>query len=715
MWFDFGITVALCAAFLYLPGCLLLRGAGFSWFAAIPFAAVLDVTAYSLLAIVYAKMGIASSWATLGIPVTVIGAALLVLRLSRCCSNPAELFDFVSHANAGGAHGCSLSKSRWFQPFSLVLYVVVGIAVSVLVYGASMDTPDVFVQEYDNLHHLSTTYSYLQWSNWSSLENTIYSSPADDAYDPFGYSSYYPSGWNCIAAMAAQISGISASAANNAMNFATTAFVLPISFHCFMRTAFADRPSVVPFGAFVCTVFTAFPWAMLVFGPLYPNMLGFSMLPVLMAAFMAMLRIGARRSNRIAMVVLFVLGVASCAFTQPNAVFAAAALLIAFCVFRISEWVDSLGLCRSRRIVRKLMLCVGFVVLAAALWIALFDLPFLKGVTSYYWPPFRSSMEAVDDVLTLSYRLDSPQYVLAALVLVGSMVTLFHRKHSWMTASWLFIAVIYIADVSYDGMIKQLLSGFWYSDSLRVASLSAISAMPLAALGLWTVAKALLAAVRKSAEVVGRCRSSAFCRGGRFRDVAVAVVSTVTVASAFVIVIRPDAILSRSFDGTGAFAHMVSNLDWMCDADRDDVYDPDERAFVQKVKEALPEQAFVINVPDDGSAFAYAVDDLKVMYCYLGGYGGADEKGDSKFIRDGLANITRSYGVRQAVRATGAEYVLLLDQGGRSYSPRERRYLFTYSDGQNWQGILSITDETPGFEVVLSQDDMRLYRITALD
>lgn len=714
MWFDFGITVALCAAFLYLPGCLLLRGAGFSWLAAIPFAAVLDVTAYSLLAIAYAKVGIPSSWATLGIPVAVIGAALLILRLARCCSNPAELFDFVSRADAGEAHARSLSKSRWFQLLSLALYVVAGIVVSAFVFGVSLGTPDAFVQEYDNLHHLGTTHSYLHWGNWSSLENTIYSAPADDAYDPFGYSSYYPSGWNCLAAMAAQISGVSASAANNAMNFATTALVLPISFHCFMRTVFADRPSVVPFGAFSCVAFTAFPWAMLIFGPLYPNMLGFSLLPALMASFMAVFRIGAPRSSRIAMAALFVLGVASCAFTQPNAVFAAAALLIAFCVSSISGWVDGLGLCRSRRIARKLLLCAGFVVLAAALWIALFNLPFLKGVTLYHWPPLRSPTEAVDDVLTLSYRLDSPQYVLAALVLAGAALTLFRRRYLWMTASWLFVAVIYIADAAYDGAVKQLLSGFWYSDSLRVASLGAIAAMPLAALGLWAVARVFSAAVRKVAGAIGRCPSSAPGCSGRLHGTSAFVASAMIAALAFAMVIRPDAILSRSLHGTGAFTHMISNLDWMCDADRDDVYDPGERAFVRKVKEMLPEGALVINVPDDGSAFAYAADDLKIMYCYLGGYGGADEKGDSKFIRDGLANITRSYGVRQAVRATGAEYVLLLDQGGQSYSPRERRYLFTYSDGQNWQGILSITDETPGFEVVLSQDDMRLYRIMAL-
>lgn len=714
MWFDFGITVALCAAFLYLPGCLLLRGVGFSWFAAIPFAAVLDVTAYSLLAIVYAKVGVASSWATLGIPVAVIGIAILAVRLARCCSDGAVRFDFVGRGPEGH-RSSSLAGNRWFQPASLALYVVIGIAVSSLVYGASLGTPDAFVQEYDNIHHFGTTYTYLQWGNWSSLENTLYSSPADDAFDPFGYSSYYPSGWNCVAAMAAQVSGVSAAAANNAMNFATTAFVLPIGFHCFMRTAFADRPSVVPFGAFVCTAFTAFPWAMLIFGPLYPNMLGFSLLSVLMAAFMAMFRLGARRSDRLAMGALFVLGDASCAFTQPNAVFAAAALLIAFCVSRIAEWVDGLGLCRSRRIARKLLLCGGFLVAAILLWVALFNVPFLKGVTSYYWPPLRSPADALRDVLTLSYRLDSPQYLLAGLVLVGAVATLLRRRYLWMTFSWLLVAVIYIADAAYDGVVKQLLSGFWYSDSLRVASLGAIAAMPLAALGLWTVSRAVMLAAGKIAGRVASSRPPEPAGRARFRAAAGAVASLAVVAIAFVATIRPDAILSRSFESTGAFPHVVSDLDWMCDEGRDDVYDPDERAFVRKVKEVLPGDAFVVNVPDDGSVFAWDADDLNVMYRYTGGYGGADEKADSKFIRDGLANVTRSYGVIQAVRKTGAEYVLLLDQGGDSYSLRERRYLFTYSDGQNWQGILSITDETPGFEVVLAQDDMRLYRITAID
>ena len=41
---------------------------------------------------------------------------------------------------------------------------------------------------------------------------------------------------------------------------------------------------------------------------------------------------------------------------------------------------------------------------------------------------------------------------------------------------------------------------------------------------------------------------------------------------------------------------------------------------------------------------------------------------------------------------------------------RKNRYLFSYYPDQ-WTGIDAINDQTPGFEVVLSEGDMRLYRI----
>ena len=64
--------------------------------------------------------------------------------------------------------------------------------------------------------------------------------------------------------------------------------------------------------------------------------------------------------------------------------------------------------------------------------------------------------------------------------------------------------------------------------------------------------------------------------------------------------------------------------------------------------------------------------------------------------------------VKTAVRSTGAEYLIQLDQGD---TEAREPYPFTY-DPDDWRGIDAIDDNTDGFEVVLSDGDMRLYRIT---
>ena len=38
-----------------------------------------------------------------------------------------------------------------------------------------------------------------------------------------------------------------------------------------------------------------------------------------------------------------------------------------------------------------------------------------------------------------------------------------------------------------------------------------------------------------------------------------------------------------------------------------------------------------------------------------------------------------------------------------------------FLDENDWKGITSITDTTPGFKVVLSEGDMRLYEIEPID
>ena len=134
------------------------------------------------------------------------------------------------------------------------------------------------------------------------------------------------------------------------------------------------------------------------------------------------------------------------------------------------------------------------------------------------------------------------------------------------------------------------------------------------------------------------------------------------------------------------------------------VYTQDERDFVARVKEIVPEGELILNAPFDGSVFAYPSEDLNVYYksCRPGG-----ETKESKLIRTSLNQIAANEDVQEAVASTGASYLLVLD----GYGWDEDVYTAL---GDYWPALwsgLEVNDDTPGFEVVLSEGNMRLYRI----
>lgn len=85
---------------------------------------------------------------------------------------------------------------------------------------------------------------------------------------------------------------------------------------------------------------------------------------------------------------------------------------------------------------------------------------------------------------------------------------------------------------------------------------------------------------------------------------------------------------------------------------------------------------------------------------------GVDNEG--KLIRSRLCDYAIDDEVKAAVEDQEIQYVLLLDKDDFA---GERMETCT-KDLNAWRGIMGITDETKGFEVVLAQGDMRLYRLT---
>lgn len=131
----------------------------------------------------------------------------------------------------------------------------------------------------------------------------------------------------------------------------------------------------------------------------------------------------------------------------------------------------------------------------------------------------------------------------------------------------------------------------------------------------------------------------------------------------------------------------------------------DELAFLGEVKQMAGDE-LIINNPFDGSVYGYAANDLNLMYRKFSSFG-KGETAVSKQIRHGLDRISYDSLIARDVKKAGAKYLLVLDYGENG---REGVDMPGYHKS-GWTGIDSIDDSTPGFSLVLSKKDMRLYSI----
>lgn len=684
LWLSFALTVLICLALVYLPGYLLFFGIGLSRLRALVAAPVASVAAYCVLGIVYSKCHIPCSWLTVALPVLVVCAILCALRRRRLRTR--------------GNRPREDERGDWV---TLAMYLGAGVLVGIYMLLMPLETPEAFQQGYDNAFHMNTIAAFLDSGSWSVLSVSKYLAPEDLAIVPLPGAGFYPALWHLLCALTASLAQCSVAMAVNVVNFVMVSFIYPASMMLLLSTVF-DCQRVVRLGALVTLAFVGFPWFILYWGPLYANAFAFAFAPIVASIFIRIVDDLARHELAASYVLAFLLGTFVLVVAQTSAVFFCVALLAPYCVYRL--WALGHPV-RVRRLQLPQRACaVGFAAFTAAVWTGLAFSPFLHElVFGSGWPASLSLEDGIVNTIVMKFAWLNPQLVLATLVLVGIVGTLRQRQYLWITVAYLVFCVAYVLCVSTDGMLKHLLGGFWYTDGNRIPACLAIVGAPLAALG--------LSLVMRGIERLARGRAQA-----------------VRAAAAVVLVVLCVLMYLPSFSIGGA--HVDTALGKVRDeyrgSGRNDLHGPnillsdEEQAFVEKAMELVPEGELVVNMPDDGSVFAYALTGMRTYYRDYRAYDGswvagrarrADETRESKTIRKYGAWVDSNNSVREALRKVGARYVLVLDQG-RSF--RDQSKVPTY-DLTVWTGIASIMDDTPGFVPVLSEGDMRLYEITALD
>lgn len=689
MWFEFALAVAVVFLCLFVPGFLFFKAIRTSTIFSFACAPLYSIVGFCSLGVIFPYFGVKASAASIVLPC--FGIALIAYIVSSAIGRTStQQFSCV---------GCKKEiVNRHFDVLALVVYVIIGLCVTTYVYVSSLDGPNSFVPTYDNVFHYSLVRSYVDSGDWSVLNASAYPFGDVDAQEwaPLPGGGYYPAAWHVLCALAIDIISVPVPLAANSVNALVSGVIYPSGMCLLMTSVFPGRRKVVLSGALFTSSFWAFPFLLLNIWPLFPNTLSLSLFGQFASCFIIALGFKIDRNARVAGIVGFVMSIASSVFSQPTTVFAVAVFLIPFCVWRSVVFAGRV--CAGSPHVSKIKVAAGVFVamLCGLIWLICHKLPFLQSLVGYYWAPIKSISEAAFGVASLSLVGDYPQLLLALLVAVGLFSTLFKREDLWVTFSFLVSCLIFVASAALgDNWIKHLLSGFWYTDPYRVGAFTSIFAVPLASLGFCCLVDVA------SRLVFNKVRR----KQRRISVVAGSLIAALFCVFNFSFTVIP----GMSSSGLSAFGAVYQNGAYLNSAEKSWVYDSEEIEFVEKVIDVIPEDSLVVNQPFDGSLLAYGINHLNTYYRAIGGYNSDGETSDSVLIRTSIDEVADNADVRDAVQMIGAEYLMILDHSEGDLSGT---YAGAYDDSK-WVGINSVDDLTEGFEVVLSDGEMRLYKIIA--
>lgn len=664
MWLTFTLAICIGVMVLYAPGYLVGRAVSLERLASVAVAPAFSVAALVILGVVLNAVHVrCDGWMLL------LACAALCLLIYGVCR--------VLRGLRGVDGRTHLTRNAVNDEWVLVaLYIGVAAAVSLVVFVHAMGDPVSFSRNDDTTVHLSVVRGFLDSGTFSTLNVTKYLDLGESG-------GYYPAAWHVVTAVVASLVGNQVTLATNAMIFVVCAFVLPVGLLFLLRQLFPDSKLALYAGSLFSVAFCGYPWGFVVFGQLLSNLLSFALIPGALGLLISSLN--ASGPSKSGFAVAYACSMISVALAQPNGAFTLGIWSVAFAVSHLwSKRSD--GYWSGKR--TAIILCF----IACAAWVLLFVAPPLQGVVTYSWKPTLSIPKAiVAGLLFMFTNREGVQPFLTVLVLLGIAKTLKDRRLRWLSVSYITAFSFYVIDVATDGFVKQLLTGFWYTDYYRTGAMTVLFAIPLAALGFaWLV--------KLGTGLLGKMR---FGRQGSNNSCVVAMVLVVLLAVCQFAPVR------FAFGKTDVrpglmkiHAEVSSRYSW------EKGLTSEEDAFVKRVM-SLAGHDCVINVPSDGSCWSYGVEGLNTLFRRSATAGPSGSEPYATVLRTQLCDYAVSDEVREAVEKTGARYVMLLDE--KSYDDRTV-VKFRYKE-EDWVGIESITQDTPGFTLVLSEGDMRLYRI----
>lgn len=538
--------------------------------------------------------------------------------------------------------------------------------------------PEAFSQTLDNSYHMNAIRWIQEHGDASSL--TMGAVSAADQQP-----SFYPAGWHDFVYLMYNTTGTSIATATIVMILLVAGIIWPCSLVAMcLSIPHLRRLQALAIPALTCGFF-AFPGLLLFWGVLFPNLLGYALLPAFVALLSHMIQLMARReySFVLSLSLTILVGLGGLALVHPNAVVSAAVFAVPMLLGGVVQVLRTRGASTREHLVGTGVL-VALIAGCVTAWSVLRP----SQEASELWTSIMGEGEAVYQFLFLGLENANPlggnfapAYLVGFLVLWGVGYLLYKRRNLWLIGSWMLVGYMWIIAASVPrGDFRLLMVGPWYTDHFRLAALVVFPSVLLAGIGLGGAVEGIFVRIMHAIPREKHAK-----------------VAPAMMGAAMVLVLVVAGLSSRTPAMHDATLEVAKRYQV---TPTSDILNQDEMNVINEIPKIVPKGDTIVNNPWDGSAYIYALADRHLTSYHF------EFQTSPKYaaILNDLKDARTNPEVCRIVNEYNAHWYVHLENQG-NFGPSEQK---------NYAGLVAAID-TDVLTPVYSSGPMTLYRISACD
>jgi hypothetical protein len=652
MWAAAVPEILLALGVLFLPGLIVsVAGFGLRGFNAVAVAPLLSMSFVALGAMAADLAGL--EWSVLPVAALtllglVIGSVFLLVLRRRTAAREAFTRDDL-------------------------LIPAVGLVIAVFLLARRLifafGKPENFSQTFDNIFHLNAIEYIADTGSASSL-----------TLGGMTGISFYPAGWHGAVSLVHSLADGSVPVSVNAVNLVIGAVVWPAGCLYLVQSIVGTRWVPLLIAGVLSAAFGSFPLLLLDFGVLYPNFLGVCLLPAVLALLINALGLGRSATPRTLLWVLIVGALPGLALSHPSAI----AALIAFSI-PLALAIAVRPVLHPRSVGRRrIIVGAGSVLSLALYWYLLVTVwqVLRPAEESLIWLPVQTQSRAVGEFLTAGPLGAPPIWAVAVMTLVGLAVLVARTEHLWLVGVYVVGAGLFVvATASPDGDFRDLITGAWYTDPVRLASLLPLVTVPVATVGATAILRLILDSIAASSfghDFTGSGRATL--------RLAAAVVGAAVLVGGATLLTQGENVRAAARSAAGGYMLTPDSP----------LVSSDEYALMKELDKFVPADAVIVGNPWTGSSLAYAIADRRTVQLHT--LAALSPEADEVYAE--LRNANTNPEVCDAILAEDVRFVL--DFGDREVHGGDHPY----------PGLDDL--ETSGsVDLVRAVGAAKLYRVSA--